>query len=69
MVWTSDNILGSLGLDVSEDEDALGTLSGTVSASGVLQDPRSIEVIQKLVFKAPAKRPAAVARLRGAFTH
>lgn len=63
------HILGSLGLDVSEDEDALGTLSGTVSASGVLQDPRSIEVIQKLVFKAPAKRPAAVARLRGAFTH
>jgi len=62
-------ILASLGLEVQEGENSLGTLSGTISASGQIADPKTIDVIQKLTFKAPARRPPAVARLGGGFNH
>jgi membrane peptidoglycan carboxypeptidase len=40
-----------------------------VSASGLLSDPGGLEVIQKLSFIAPLKRPPEVTRLSGAFIH
>jgi penicillin-binding protein 1A len=59
-------VLGSLGIE-SLEPDSLGTLSGTISASGHLRDPSKLEVIQKITFKAPKKHPPEVARLQGPF--
>lgn len=63
------HVLRSLGLEVSESPDSLGSLSGTLSASGMLSDPATLDVIQDLRFVAPKKKPAEVLRVRGPFTH
>jgi penicillin-binding protein 1A len=63
------HVLGSLGLEVAEGPDSLGSLSGTLSASGMLSDPATLDVIQNLRFIAPKKRPGEVLRVRGDFTH
>jgi len=63
------HILRSLGLEVSEAPDSLGSLSGTLSASGILSDPASLDVIQNLRFIAPKQKPPEVQRVRGGFVH
>jgi hypothetical protein len=62
------HILRSLGVDAAGGPNALGSLSGTISAGGRLHDPASFEVIQRIDFKRPDKAPPEVLRLRGAFT-
>ena len=62
-------ILRSLGVDAAKDPNALGSLSGTISVGGLLHDPGSLEVIQRIDFKRPEKAPPEVLRLRGDFTH
>jgi hypothetical protein len=62
-------ILRSLGVDASSAPNALGSLSGTISVSGLLHDPASLEVAERLDFKRPEKTPAEVLRLRGPFSH
>jgi hypothetical protein len=59
-------VLGSLGIE-SREPDSLGSLSGSISASGYLSDPATLDVIQKISFKAPKKRPPEVTRLQGPF--
>lgn len=63
------HVLRSLGLEVAESPDSLGSLSGTLSASGMLSDPATLDVIQDLRFIAPKQKPAEVLRIRGDFTH
>ena len=62
-------ILRSLGVDAATTPNALGSLSGTISVGGLLHDPGSLEVIQRIDFKRPEKAPAEVLRLRGGFSH
>ncbi len=62
-------VLRSLGVDAATEPNALGSLSGTVSVGGLLRDPSTIEVIQRIDFKRPARTPQEVLRLRGAFVH
>ncbi|MEO8500676.1 MAG: biosynthetic peptidoglycan transglycosylase [Vicinamibacteria bacterium] len=62
-------ILRSLGVDAARAPDALGSLSGTISVGGLLHDPGSLEVIQRIDFKRPERTPAEVLRLRGDFSH
>ncbi len=50
-------------------EEPLGSLSGTVSLEGPLDDPKALAVDQQITFTRPEKRPAAVTRLRGDFAH
>ena len=62
-------ILRSLGVEAVRSENALGSLSGTVSVGGRLHDPASLEVVQRIDFKRPEKAPPEVLRLRGDFNH
>jgi hypothetical protein len=62
-------ILRSLGVDAARDPNALGSLSGTISVGGLLHDPASLEVIQRIDFKRPEKAPPEVLRMRGDFVH
>jgi hypothetical protein len=62
-------ILRSLGVDAARDPKALGSLSGTISVGGLLHDPASLEVIQRIDFKRPDKAPPEVLRMRGDFVH
>ena len=62
-------ILRSLGVDAPSTPNALGSVSGTISVGGLLHDPASLEVIQRIDFKKPDTAPAEVARLRGSFVH
>lgn len=62
-------ILRSLGVDAAQAPNALGSLSGTISVGGLLHDPASLEVIQRVDFKRPEKTPPEVLRLRGDFVH
>jgi len=62
-------ILRSLGVDASTAPNALGSLSGTISVGGLLHDPASLEVVQRIDFKRPEKAPPEVLRLRGPFAH
>ena len=63
------HVLRSLGLDVADSPDSLGSLSGTLSASGILSDPATLDVIQNLRFTAPKQKPMEVLRVRGDFSH
>jgi hypothetical protein len=47
----------------------LGSGSLSIRVRGRLGDPRSVEVVQKLDFKPPARMPEAIGRLRGDFVH
>ncbi len=62
-------ILRSLGVDAASAPNALGSLSGTISVGGLLHDPATLEVIQRIDFKRPEAAPAEVLRLRGDFSH
>jgi len=62
-------ILRSLGVDAAQAPNALGSLSGTISVGGLLHDPASLEVIQRIDFKRPEKAPPEVSRMRGDFVH
>ncbi len=62
-------VLRSLGVDAAGGENALGSLSGTISVGGLLHDPASLEVIQRIDFKRPEKTPPEVLRMRGDFEH
>ena len=62
-------ILRSLGVDAPRGTNALGSLSGTISVGGLLHDPATLEVVQRIDFKRPEKAPPEVLRLRGDFTH
>jgi hypothetical protein len=62
-------ILRSLGVDAATAPNALGSLSGTISVGGLLHDPSTLEVIQRIDFKRPDKTPPEVLRLRGPFGH
>ena len=62
-------ILRSLGVDTARDQNGLGSLSGTISVGGLLHDPASFEVIQRIDFKRPDKAPPEVLRMRGDFVH
>ncbi len=62
-------ILRSLGVDAARGPNALGSLSGTISVGGLLHDPGTLEVMQRIDFKRPEKAPPEVLRLRGGFVH
>jgi membrane peptidoglycan carboxypeptidase len=62
-------VLRSLGVDAAGGENTLGSLSGTISVGGLLHDPASLEVIQRIDFKRPEKTPPEVLRMRGDFEH
>jgi membrane peptidoglycan carboxypeptidase len=62
-------ILRSLGVESAREPNALGSLSGTISVGGLLHDPASLEVIQRIDFKRPDKAPPEVLRMRGDFVH
>lgn len=62
-------ILRSLGVDTATTPNALGSVSGTISVGGLLHDPASLDVIQRIDFKRPDKTPPEVLRLRNAFSH
>ena len=62
-------ILRSLGVDASSAPNALGLLSGSISVGGLLHDPASLEVVERIDFKPPEKTPAEVLRLKGPFAH
>lgn len=62
-------ILRSLSVAAPPGPNSLGSLSGTVSVAGLLHDPASLEVAQRIDFKKPLKAPDEVLRLRGPFTH
>ena len=62
-------ILRSLGVDTAAGPNALGSLSGTISVGGLLHDPASLEVIQRIDFMRPEKAPPEIVRMRGDFVH
>jgi hypothetical protein len=62
-------ILRSLGVDAARTPNGLGSLSGTISVGGLLHDPSTLDVVQRIDFKRPDKAPPEVLRLRGDFSH
>jgi penicillin-binding protein 1A len=62
-------LFGALGVERPAGAEALGSLAATVGATGLLADPGSIVVTQRLDFTPPSTLPKALTRLRGEFTH
>ena len=59
----------AVGLQLPDSGDTLGSLSGTVRASGLLYDPATLAVIQQFDFTPPQRKPPSITRLRSAFVH
>ncbi|MEO5763444.1 MAG: hypothetical protein ABIR28_14160, partial [Vicinamibacteria bacterium] len=62
-------VFNALSIDATPKDEALGTLSGSMSAEGILSDPDTLQITQEFNFTPPKVLPAALANLRGGFTH
>ncbi|MEO8362309.1 MAG: biosynthetic peptidoglycan transglycosylase, partial [Vicinamibacteria bacterium] len=62
-------LFNALSIDATPKDEALGTLSGSMSTEGVLSDPDTLQITQEFKFTPPKVLPAALANLRSGFTH